>query len=95
MLGYDSRNARHTVSFIYNIFGKRLYVAGRNQAPDGYEQPFESLDLTYSWYPSDMLTFKAKIQNILDDTITIERAGVSTYVRKPGRLFAMSVQWAL
>ena len=95
MLGYDSRNTKHTVSLIYNVFGERLYVAGRNQAPDGYEQPFDSLDVTYSWYVSDSLTVKAKFQNILDDTITIKRAGVATYERKPGTLFAIGVQWAL
>jgi len=93
MIGYDSPNQHHTVSLIYNVFGKRLYVAGRNQAPDGYELPFDSLDLTYAWYANDTLTFKAKAQNLLDDKIEIERAGVNTYERKPGRLFALSVQW--
>ena len=95
MIGYDSPNAMHTVSLIYNVFGERLYVAGRNGAPDGYEQPFNSLDLTYSWYPTDSLTFKTKLQNLLDETITIERAGITTYDRKPGRVFSFSVQWAL
>ncbi len=93
MIGYDSPNAHHTVSLIYNVFGERLYVAGRNGAPDGYEQPFNSLDATYSWYPTDALTFKAKVQNILDETIEIERSGVITYERNPGIGFAMSVQW--
>lgn len=94
MIGYDAPNQKHTVSLIYNVFGKRLYVAGRNQAPDGYELPFHSLDMTYSWYATSALTFKAKAQNILDETIEIERAGVQTYERKPGRILAMSVQWA-
>ena len=93
MIGYDAPNQKHTVSLIYNVFGKRLYVAGRNQAPDGYELPFHSLDVTYSWYPTNSLTFKTKAQNILDDTIEIERAGVTTYERKPGRVYALSVQW--
>ena len=93
MIGYDSPNQHHTVSLIYNVFGKRLYVAGRNQAPDGYELPFNSLDLTYAWYARDTLTFKAKAQNLLDEAIEIERAGVNTYERKPGRVVAFSVQW--
>ena len=95
MLGYDSPNAKHTVSLIYNVFGERLYVAGRNGAPDGFEQPFGSLDMTYSWYPTDSLTFKAKAQNLLGDTIQIERAGIRTYEQDPGQTFAMSVQWKL
>jgi outer membrane receptor for ferrienterochelin and colicin len=94
MVGYDSRNARHTASLIYNIFDERLYVAGRNGAPDGFEQPFTSVDVTYSWYPTDAITVKAKAQNILGDKITIERGGVQTFEEEPGTSFAVGVQWS-
>jgi hypothetical protein len=63
----------------YNVFGERLYVAGHDGAPDGYEQPFNSLDLVWSWYPTNRMTVKAKIQNILDETIQIECEGVVTF----------------
>ena len=95
MIGYDSRNAKHTASLIYNVFSERLYVAGRNGSPDGYEQPFNSLDFTYSWYPTDSLTFKAKAQNILGEKIEIERQGVLTFEEDPGTTYVLSVQWAL
>jgi TonB-dependent receptor len=95
MLGYDSPNTKHSASLIYNVFGERLYVAGRNGAPDGYEQPFDSLDFTYSWYPTDKLTFKAKAQNLLDQAITIERAGVVTFEEEPGTTFVLAIQWNL
>jgi TonB-dependent receptor len=93
--GYDSPNGQHTASLGYNVFGERLYVAGRNGAPDGYEQPFHSLDFVYSWYPTDTITVKAKVQNILGDTIEIEREGVVTFEEDPGSTFAISFQWAL
>jgi len=95
MLGFDAPNGRHAASMIYNVFGERLYVAGRLGAPDGFEQPFHSLDLTYSWYPTDKMTLKAKLQNILNETITIEREGVVTFREKPGQQFAISFQYAL
>jgi len=95
LLGYDAPNGRHAASVIYNVFGERLYVAGRLGAPDGFEQPFHSLDLTYSWYPTDKMTLKAKLQNILNETITIEREGVVTFREKPGQQFAISFQYAL
>jgi TonB-dependent receptor len=95
MLGYDSPNSKHTASLIYNVFGERFYVAGRNGAPDGYEQPFQSLDLTYFWYPTDRITFKAKAQNLLGETIRIERAGVTTFEEDPGTIFSISMSWAL
>ena len=95
MFGYDSPDARHTASLIYNVFGERLYVAGRNGAPDGFEQPFQSLDFTYFWYPTSRITLKAKVQNLLGETIRIERAGVVTFEEDPGTVFSVSLAWAL
>jgi TonB-dependent receptor len=95
MIGYDSRNAKHTASLIYNVFGERLYVGGRNGAPDGFEQPFRSLDFTYSWYPSDTLTFKAKMQNLLGERIEIQREDVVTFFEDPGTTISLGLQWRL
>ena len=94
MLGFDSPGARHTASIIYNVFGERLYTAGRNGAPDSYEQPFHSLDFTYFWYPTDTMTLKIKAQNLLDDSTTIERAGVRVFEEEPGQTFSISFSWA-
>jgi len=94
-LGFDSANAKHSAAIGYNVFGERLYVAGRNGAPDGFEQPFHSVDMTYSWYPTDYLTVKAKVQNLFDEAIQIEREGVVTFREKPGQRFALNFQWAM
>lgn len=95
MVGFDAPNAKHTASLIYNVFGERLYVAGRNGSPDGFEQPFHSLDLTYFWYPTDSVTLRVKAQNLLDENIEIERAGVVTFEEAPGTAISLSVSWAL
>lgn len=95
MLGFDSPGSRHSASLIYNVFGERLYVAGRNGAPDGFEQPFHSLDFTYSWYPTDSITVKLKAQNILDETVTIERQDVVVFEQDPGVGYSLSFSWAL
>ena len=50
-LGFDSDNGAHTFTMAYNTFGERLFFAGRDGAPDAYEQPFDSLDFVYSFYP--------------------------------------------
>jgi TonB-dependent receptor len=94
-LGYDSANAQHTASLIYNTFGERLYVAGRNGAPDSFEQPFNSLDFNYSWFPTDTLTFRFKATNLLDDAIEIERAGVTVFNEEPGTTFSVSFQYTM
>lgn len=90
MLGFDAPAGRHTASLIYNVFGERLYVAGRNGAPDGYEQPFHSLDVTYTWFATEGLTLKLKAQNLLDEAVEIRRAGVTTFEEKPGTTLSLS-----
>lgn len=95
MVGFDSPDTKHTASLIYNVFGERLYVAGRNGAPDGFEQPFHSLDLSYFWYPTDNFTVKARVQNLLGEKIEIERAGVVTFEEDPGTLISLGFSWSL
>ena len=84
MLGYDSFNGAHTASIMFNVFGERLYTAGRNGTEDVYEQPFNSVDITYSWYPSQNFTFKLKLQNILDEAIELERESILVFEERPG-----------
>ena len=93
LLGFDSPDGNHAATLGYNVFGERLYLAGRNGAPDAFEQPFHSLDLTYSWYPTGEVTVKAKMQNLLDESIEIEREGVIVYEEQPGSNFSLSAQY--
>ena len=90
----EAREVTGASDYVVNLFGERLYIAGRNGVPDGFEQPFHSVDLVYSWYPTDRITFKAKLQNILREQIEIEREGVVTFEEDPGSTFAISFQWA-
>jgi outer membrane receptor protein involved in Fe transport len=93
MLGFDSMDGRHSANVLYNVFGERMYVAGRLGAPDGYEQPFYSLDANYSFYPTDNWTVKLKVQNLLDETIEVERAGVVTFAENPGMAVSLKVKY--
>ncbi len=93
LLGYDSDNGRHAATVAFNTTAKRLFVAGRRGAPDGFQQPFYSLDATYSWYPTENLTLKASVRNILGDDITIERLGVQTFEQKVGQQFGLGVAY--
>jgi outer membrane receptor protein involved in Fe transport len=91
MRGVDSMGGGHAATLVYNVFGERLYIAGRNGEPDGYEHPVPSVDMPYSWYPTDLITVKAKLQNLLNETVTIEREGVTVFEEKPGMTAALSV----
>ena len=93
MLGYDSSDGKHTASLIFNIFGERLYRAGRLGSPDEFEQPFNSVDFTYSWYPTDNFTVKLKAQNILDEAVEISANDVIVFAEEPGTSFAVKVKY--
>lgn len=93
ILGYDAPNEQHSATLSYNVFGERLYFAGRNGEPDAYEQPFNSLDATYSYYPTEAIIVKLKLKNILDESLEIERDNVVTYSEEVGQSFSASVQY--
>ena len=95
ILGFDSMNAEHSATLVYNVFGERLYVAGRNGAPDAFEQPFHSFDMTYSWYPTDSMTLKFKLQNMLNAAVEIEREGVVIFEEEKGLSYSLSFQYSM
>ena len=68
-LGFDAPNERHNASLAYNAFGERLFFAGVNGAPDAFEQPFHSLDLIYSYYPTEAMAVKLRLENLLDEQL--------------------------
>jgi len=74
-LGFDSDDGKHSASLVYNLFGERLFFAakGIGDHQDAYETPFNSLDLTYSWYATENLTTKLKLGNILDEERVFEQ----------------------
>jgi len=83
-LGFDSPSRVHSAALVYNSFGKRIFFAGRDGAPDAYEQPFNSLDLVYSFYPTDLLTLKFRAQNLLEEKLEVERRNVVTLQQNVG-----------
>ncbi len=93
LLGFDSNNGKHAATLAYNVFGERLYTAGRLGAPDSFEQPFHSLDFTYSFYPTDRIIVKAKLQNLLDEERTIERDGTEIYTEEVGLQASLALKW--
>ncbi|MEM9171625.1 MAG: TonB-dependent receptor [Pseudomonadota bacterium] len=91
--GFDSSDGKHAATLVFNVFGERLYSSGRNDQPDAFEQPFNGLDATYSWYPTDRLIINLKARNVLGETVTIEREGVRIFEQDPGSTLSVSLQW--
>ncbi|WP_039916369.1 TonB-dependent receptor domain-containing protein [Cellvibrio mixtus] len=99
-LGFDSEDGKHSASLVYNLFGERLFFAARNigNHQDAYEQPFNSLDLTYSWFPTDTLTTKVKLGNILNEERVFEQMNdqgrnVEILKQKVGTSFSLDVKY--
>ncbi|HEY8521734.1 MAG TPA: TonB-dependent receptor [Gammaproteobacteria bacterium] len=92
-LGFDSANGNHSWSLVYNTFGERLFFAGRSGAQDTFEQPFDSLDFVYSFFPTERLSLKVRLQNLLDETVRLEQAGVTILEQNVGTTAKIDVKW--
>jgi TonB-dependent receptor len=88
-LGFDSPGRIHSAALVLNSFGERIFFAGRNGAPDAVEKPFHSVDLTYSFYPTETLSFKFRAQNLLDEKTEIERGKVVALEQDFGLTFKL------
>jgi outer membrane receptor protein involved in Fe transport len=99
-LGYDSPNAMHSATLVYNVFGPRIFSAGRNGADDAFEQPIHTVDLVYSFYPTDNITFTAKVQNLLSDEREIRQdsatfGDVTIFEQLIGTTAVATLRWQL
>lgn len=83
-LGYDSPNEMHSASIAYNMYSERIFFAGRNGADDAREQPFNSLDFIYSFHPTEKMSIKLRLQNLLDEDTVIEQGGVDVLEQNAG-----------
>jgi outer membrane receptor protein involved in Fe transport len=92
-LGWDDATGRHSASLVYNVHGERLFFAGRNSAPDAFEQPFHSLDMTYFFYPTDSWVIRLRAQNLLDEEVAVERQGIEVFNEKPGTSISLDVKY--
>ncbi|MGP9799825.1 TonB-dependent receptor domain-containing protein [Rheinheimera sp. NSM] len=92
-LGFDSDNNRHNATFTYNVFGKRIAFAGVNDKDDAYEQPFNSLDFTYSYTPQESMTVKLGLKNLLDEDVEILQQGEILQKRIEGQSYSLSFSY--
>lgn len=98
-LGFDSDDGMHTVTLAYNLFGERVYYAANNDGhDDAFEQPFNSLNLVYSFYPTESFTTKFKVDNLLDEKRIFEQTNsngstVTILEQEVGTSISMEVKY--
>lgn len=88
-LGFDSDNNQHNATLTYNVFGKRIAFAGVNDKDDAFEQPFNSLDFTYSYTPTESMTVKLGLKNLLDEDVEILQQGEILQKRVEGQSYSL------
>ena len=92
-LGYDAPNGNHSATLAYNVFGDRIIIPGIDGKDDAYEQPFHSLDLVYTYYPTYSSTLKFKVTNILDQEKRIEFDDTLLRSETRGVGFEVAFKW--
>lgn len=92
-LGYDSPNEKHSAMLSYNVSGPRINFAGVDGKDDAYEQPFHSVDATYSYFPTDGLTLKLSAKNLLNEKVEILQQGQILQGRDPGTSVSASLSY--
>ncbi|MCY4130676.1 MAG: TonB-dependent receptor plug domain-containing protein [Gammaproteobacteria bacterium] len=94
-VGFDALNLKHSGTVVYNAFGKRVFFAGISGQPDGYEQPFNSLDFVYTYYPTENLSFKLRVRNILGSFVEVTQGDVSLIEQNVGTSVLLNAKWEL
>jgi len=94
-LGYDAPNGNHSATLAYNVFGERIIIPGIEAKDDAYEQPFHSLDLVYTYYPTFSTTVKFKVQNLLNEKKELMFENTLLRSETKGLAFDLSFKWDL
>jgi TonB-dependent receptor len=92
-LGYAQPGGRFTATVLYNVFGKRITLAGVEPLPDTYERPRNVLDFALQVPVFRDVTARVNASNLLDAAY-VERIG--TLDRRSytsGRVFAFGLSW--
>lgn len=92
-VGYDHLGLGHQVTLLYNRVGDRISEGGGGGLPEVIEVPFDSLDLVYEYSGLQDFVLRAKIRNILDDSLVFTQGGETFRELEQGVGFSFSVKW--
>jgi outer membrane receptor protein involved in Fe transport len=89
--GYDNPESRTQATLLYNVSGPRIVEVGAYGIPDNYEQPFHSLDFTFSQKFDNDWKISVSADNLLNLPHTYEQGDITTYYELEGRSFSLGV----
>ena len=93
ILGYDDISNGHEFTLLLNQNGETVVDKGVSGQPDIIEQPRLSMNLNYQYALSDTFTFKAKLENILDQEVEYTQGGNTFQSYEKGAKFKAGIDW--
>ena len=96
VIGYDdfSGGVRHEFTALFNQAGETLVDVGLTGLPGVVEQPRLAVDLNYKAFLTDSLVFKAKVGNLLDETVEFTQGGQVLQEYKRGVTLQAGIDWS-
>ena len=93
-LSYDNVDIQTAITLLYNVYGPRISEVGIYGIPDIKEQPFHTIDLTFSKKFENGIKLSAKAQNLLNLAHRYTQGGKLTHKEYEGRSFSMGVSYS-
>lgn len=93
ILGYDSLSTGHQLTLLLNQNGKSIADVGVSGQPDVYMEPRLDLNVVYRFDVSDALTFKAKLENMLDEKVRYTQGGQIFQMYNRGPTIQFGLDW--
>ena len=88
-LDYDNKDKKRSVTFLYNIFGRRIDAVGTKPFADVYEEPFQRFDIVAS-QGFGKNTVRFKIANLINPKALLTEDGLVRESYRKGRVFSAS-----
>ncbi|GLC28048.1 outer membrane protein [Roseisolibacter agri] len=92
-LGYAQPDGRFSATVLYNVFGKRITLAGVEPLPDTYERPRNVLDFALQVPVLADVTARVNGSNLLDAPYREQIGGVHRRSYRAGRVFSLGLSW--
>ena len=95
-MGYDdfSSRVRQEATLLLNQSGETIIDVGLSGLPNVIEEPRLALDLNYKAFLTDSLVLRAKVGNLLDETVELTQGGRVFQEYKQGVTLQAGIDWS-
>lgn len=93
ILGYDDISNGQEFTILLNQSGDTIVDVGVSGQPDVIQEPRLDVDFNYKYYLNESLTFRLKVENLLDAEIDFSQGGRIFQQYKIGQKIQAGVDW--